>query len=141
MDTIKHNCTTQCGRDRQTDRQTEAPTPLIAGGRAFLMAIFFAGFILLLLGSLSHSLQPSVAVMSGASGGGIVTGTTSYLQKTISYTAQSRGCHLISGEIIRAVPELSKFSVGMANIFLKHTSGGEFFLGAFLLLFALTHRQ
>lgn len=37
-------------------------------------------------------------------------------------TAPSRGCHLITSEITKQVPELRSFKVGMANVFLKHTS-------------------
>eukprot|EP00903_Cladosiphon_okamuranus_P012656 g11839.t1 len=52
----------------------------------------------------------------------IVTGTAGWAQRTITVTAPSRGCHLITSEITKQVPELRSFKVGMANIFLKHTS-------------------
>lgn len=52
----------------------------------------------------------------------IMTGKSSWAQRTITVTASSRGCHLITREIERQVPELREFKVGMANIFLKHTS-------------------
>ena len=38
--------------------------------------------------------------------------------QTIKY--RRRGCHLISSEILRQLPELPK--VGVINIFIKHTS-------------------
>jgi secondary thiamine-phosphate synthase enzyme len=44
------------------------------------------------------------------------------IQKEISVTAPSRGFHIITSEIIRALPELTEFAAGMANIFIKHTS-------------------
>lgn len=52
----------------------------------------------------------------------IKTGTAGWAQRTITVTAPSRGCHLITSEIRKQVPELQSFRVGMANIFLKHTS-------------------
>ncbi|CAM9591898.1 unnamed protein product [Ectocarpus sp. 6 AP-2014] len=52
----------------------------------------------------------------------IKTGTAGWAQRTITVTAPSRGCHLITSEISKQVPELRSFRVGMANIFLKHTS-------------------
>lgn len=52
----------------------------------------------------------------------IKTGTVGWAQRTITLTAPRRGCHLITADIIKQVPELRTFKVGMANIFLKHTS-------------------
>lgn len=51
-----------------------------------------------------------------------MTGTAGWAQRTITVTAPSRGCHLITSEITKQVPELRSFKVGMANVFLKHTS-------------------
>jgi len=49
--------------------------------------------------------------------------TPRWYQKTISITAPSRGCHLITSEIVRAVKdELPTIQIGMANIFIQHTS-------------------
>lgn len=52
----------------------------------------------------------------------IQTGKQSWAQRTVTITAPSRGCHLITSEIVRQMPELREFKVGMANVFLKHTS-------------------
>ncbi|KAF9901368.1 hypothetical protein EC991_006219 [Linnemannia zychae] len=41
---------------------------------------------------------------------------------TIRLPAKHRGCHLVTREIENQLPELKQFSVGMANIFLQHTS-------------------
>ncbi|KAF9563283.1 hypothetical protein EC968_004896 [Mortierella alpina] len=41
---------------------------------------------------------------------------------TIRLPAKARGCHLVTSEIEKQLPELKQFSVGMANIFLQHTS-------------------
>ena len=43
-------------------------------------------------------------------------------QKTIHLQAKARGFHLITREIIDQLPELSKFKVGQAHLFIKHTS-------------------
>ncbi|ODQ68578.1 UPF0047-domain-containing protein [Nadsonia fulvescens var. elongata DSM 6958] len=43
-------------------------------------------------------------------------------QKTISLKKRSAGCYLVTDEIVSQVPELREFKVGMANIFLQHTS-------------------
>ncbi|CAM9208193.1 unnamed protein product, partial [Ascophyllum nodosum] len=52
----------------------------------------------------------------------IKTGTAGWAQRTITITAPRRGCHLITADINKQVPELGAFRVGMVNIFLKHTS-------------------
>ncbi|CAM9755381.1 unnamed protein product [Ectocarpus sp. 6 AP-2014] len=58
----------------------------------------------------------------GSSASGIMTGKPSWAQRTVTVTAPSRGCHLITSDIVRQMPELREFKVGMANVFLKHTS-------------------
>lgn len=45
-----------------------------------------------------------------------------WLQKQIHLNARSRGFHLITHEIVQQLPELSNFSVGMAHVFMQHTS-------------------
>ncbi len=46
----------------------------------------------------------------------------SWYQKEIQLRAKSRGIHLITDEISREIPVLSRISVGIAHIFIKHTS-------------------
>ena len=43
-------------------------------------------------------------------------------QKEIQLTAKGRGFHIITSEILNQIPEIAKVKVGMANIFIKHTS-------------------
>jgi len=43
-------------------------------------------------------------------------------QTTIRLQAKSRGFHLITREIVNQLPELAGFSVGLAHIFIRHTS-------------------
>ncbi len=45
-----------------------------------------------------------------------------WLQKEISLKARNRGFHLITEEIHKQLPELGKVSVGLLNVFIKHTS-------------------
>jgi secondary thiamine-phosphate synthase enzyme len=44
------------------------------------------------------------------------------LQKEITLKPRSRGFHIITNEILNQLPELSNIKVGIANIFVKHTS-------------------
>jgi secondary thiamine-phosphate synthase enzyme len=45
-----------------------------------------------------------------------------WLQKEIRLKARIRGFHLITEEILNPLPELRQVSVGMLNVFIKHTS-------------------
>ncbi len=45
-----------------------------------------------------------------------------YYQTEISLESRSRGFHIITREIENALPELKKIKIGLANIFIKHTS-------------------
>jgi secondary thiamine-phosphate synthase enzyme len=44
------------------------------------------------------------------------------IQKEIVLSPKPRGFHLITWEILEALPELKRISAGSANIFIKHTS-------------------
>ncbi len=45
-----------------------------------------------------------------------------WIQKVIQLQARSRGFHIITHEIIDQLPELQDFTIGMMNVFIKHTS-------------------
>ncbi len=45
-----------------------------------------------------------------------------YFQKEILLAPKRRGFHLVTDEIISQVPEIGMIKIGMANIFIKHTS-------------------
>ena len=45
-----------------------------------------------------------------------------WIQKQIKIKAQRRGFHLITDAILRQIPELQQVSIGMMNVFIKHTS-------------------
>jgi len=43
-------------------------------------------------------------------------------QKEITLNAHPKGFHLITNEVIQQIPELQQISIGMMNLFIKHTS-------------------
>jgi secondary thiamine-phosphate synthase enzyme len=45
-----------------------------------------------------------------------------WIQRELTLDPRPRGFHLITGEIERAVPEIVGISVGVATVFVKHTS-------------------
>jgi len=45
-----------------------------------------------------------------------------WYQKKIQLKARPRGFHLITREVLEALPELSTMSVGLLHIFIQHTS-------------------
>lgn len=45
-----------------------------------------------------------------------------WLQKEIRLQAKPRGFHLITAELLNALPELRDFKIGMMNVFILHTS-------------------
>ena len=45
-----------------------------------------------------------------------------YYQKEITLRPYARGFHIITREIEEAVPEIKKIKIGLAHIFIKHTS-------------------
>ncbi|GIV79652.1 secondary thiamine-phosphate synthase enzyme YjbQ [Litorilinea aerophila] len=47
---------------------------------------------------------------------------TAWIQKEIVLTPKPRGFHLITGEVLSALPELADFQVGIAHFFIQHTS-------------------
>ena len=47
-------------------------------------------------------------------------------QATIRLKARRRGFHLVTGEILAALPEIAKVRVGLLHLFLQHTSASLF---------------
>jgi secondary thiamine-phosphate synthase enzyme len=45
-----------------------------------------------------------------------------WFQKQITLAARPRGFHLVTDEVLRQLPELSRFRVGVAHVFIQHTS-------------------
>lgn len=46
----------------------------------------------------------------------------SWLQKEVTLSPKSRGFHLVTREILGQLPEIEEFTVGLAHIFIQHTS-------------------
>jgi len=45
-----------------------------------------------------------------------------WVQRALRLEARSRGVHLVTGEVLGALPELDAIAVGMLNVFICHTS-------------------
>jgi secondary thiamine-phosphate synthase enzyme len=45
-----------------------------------------------------------------------------WFQKSTSISARPRGCHLITTEVLAALPELPQIKVGLLQVFIQHTS-------------------
>jgi secondary thiamine-phosphate synthase enzyme len=45
-----------------------------------------------------------------------------WLQREITLRPRPRGFHLVTDEVVEAVPELSEIEVGLAHVFVQHTS-------------------
>ena len=45
-----------------------------------------------------------------------------WFQREIYLAARPRGFHLITREVVAAVPEIGSYSVGLAHLFIRHTS-------------------
>jgi secondary thiamine-phosphate synthase enzyme len=45
-----------------------------------------------------------------------------WIQEEVRLEARPRGFHLVTREVERAVPDLSRVRVGVAHVFIKHTS-------------------
>jgi secondary thiamine-phosphate synthase enzyme len=45
-----------------------------------------------------------------------------WIQRDVRLSAVPRGFHLVTREVERGVPELSRIAVGLAHVFIRHTS-------------------
>lgn len=45
-----------------------------------------------------------------------------WLQRTITLPPRRRGFHLVTGEVLAAIPELERVRVGLLHVFIQHTS-------------------
>jgi len=46
----------------------------------------------------------------------------SWTQKTLTLPPKSRGSYLITDEILKKLPEISTYKIGLLNLFVQHTS-------------------
>jgi secondary thiamine-phosphate synthase enzyme len=57
--------------------------------------------------------------------GSIFAGESAYMrieQQTITLSARRRGFHLITGEVLRALPAINLLRKGLCQVFIQHTS-------------------
>ena len=47
-----------------------------------------------------------------------------FIQTSITLKSRPRGFHLITREVVTALPEISQFDVGLVHVFIQHTSAG-----------------
>ncbi|GAX84134.1 hypothetical protein CEUSTIGMA_g11557.t1 [Chlamydomonas eustigma] len=79
-------------------------------------------------GPLQRSQKPhlcrSVLCMSsaGVKSDSSTTRTTEWFQKQVTLPPYPRGSHVITKHVYKELPELSDFEIGIANIFIMHTS-------------------
>ncbi len=45
-----------------------------------------------------------------------------WIRRTVALRARPRGVHLVTREIVEALPELAALDVGLAHLFIRHTS-------------------
>ena len=45
-----------------------------------------------------------------------------WVQRALTLDARPRGVHLVTGQVLDAVPEIGGMRVGMLNVFIQHTS-------------------
>jgi secondary thiamine-phosphate synthase enzyme len=45
-----------------------------------------------------------------------------WFQRQIALAARSRGCHLVTREVLQALPELAQIRTGLLHVFIQHTS-------------------
>ncbi|XP_055858357.1 UPF0047 protein YjbQ-like [Episyrphus balteatus] len=55
-------------------------------------------------------------------GGGAIQIGSAWFQRKINLRPQHRGVHLVTEEILRQMPELGQFSVGLCHVQILHTS-------------------
>lgn len=48
--------------------------------------------------------------------------TMSWTQKTFALPQKSRGSYLVTDDVVKALPELKTYKVGLLNLFVQHTS-------------------
>ena len=45
-----------------------------------------------------------------------------WIQRTIELNERARGFHLVTREVVAALPEVAQFDVGLLHVFIQHTS-------------------
>ena len=45
-----------------------------------------------------------------------------WIQREVTLDPRPRGFHLVTREVVEAIPEMREVAIGMANVFIRHTS-------------------
>ena len=45
-----------------------------------------------------------------------------WIQRQMALSARPRGCHLVTRDVVQAIPELRQVQVGLLHVFIQHTS-------------------
>lgn len=49
---------------------------------------------------------------------------SNWIQSHLTLAPRRRGFHLITNEVLKAIPKISEFKCGMLHVFIQHTSAG-----------------
>jgi hypothetical protein len=64
----------------------------------------------------------SQSIVTCPLGCGPTTPNMAWFQKTFTLPSKSRGSYLITDDVVKALPELKDYKVGLLNLFVQHTS-------------------
>jgi len=82
----------------------------------FLFAFFPHQFISILESPFRSTLPPKIPTTTPS------TTMSSWFQKTIALPSKSRGSYLITDTIVKELPEIKQYGVGILHLFVQHTS-------------------
>lgn len=93
----------------------------------FLVALFPGApqFLLLLpFRAIFSSSTPVVTSITCPAGCIPNTPNMSWFQKSFTLPSKSRGSYLITDEVVKNLPEIKDYKIGLLNLFVQHTSCG-----------------
>lgn len=70
----------------------------------------------------SASSAPNLPSISCPIGCTPTVSNMAWFQKTFTLPSKSRGSYLVTDEVVKALPELKEYKVGLLNLFVQHTS-------------------
>lgn len=94
---------------------------LFPGLPQFLLLLPLRPFIGLFSGQTPTKL-PSIICPAGCVAEVSQTPNMAWFQKTFTLPSKSRGSYLITDEVIKNLPEIKDYKVGLLNLFVQHTS-------------------
>ncbi|GBO37365.1 hypothetical protein AVEN_81560-1, partial [Araneus ventricosus] len=59
---------------------------------------------------------------TASSSNGIIKQGSAWFQRKVNLRPVHRGCHLVTDELLKQIPEVSQFSVGLFHVQIMHTS-------------------